>query len=132
MAFLLGALLLFPAACADEPEATSVTEIEEASNPQILLGQWVRPDGGYVLEIHRVHSSGKLDATYHNPRPINVGTAELRQEEGKIGIFVELRDQGYPGSYYELLYNEKEDLLTGNYFQATQQAVYEVVFVRRR
>ena len=131
MAFLLGASLLFPAACATEPETTPVSEIQQASKPQRLVGQWVRSDGGYLLEIRRVHSSGRLEATYHNPSPINVGTAELKQDEGQLAIFVELRDKGYPGSYYELLYDEKADQLTGNYFQATQQMLYEVVFMRR-
>ena len=100
-------------------------------NPQRLLGPWARTDGNYVLEIRRVRSCGKLEVTYNNPRPIHVETAELKQDDAKIGIFVELQDQGYPGSYYELTYNEKDDLLSGKYFQATQQAVYEVVFVRR-
>jgi hypothetical protein len=71
-----------------------------------------------------------VEATYHNPRPINVETAELRNKKGELSVYIELRDQGYPGSYYELIYNEEDDALTGKYFQATQQAFYEVGFVR--
>jgi hypothetical protein len=79
-----------------------------------------------------VRSNGRVEARYLNPRPINVGTAELRKNEESIGMFIELRDRGYPGSYYELTYNEEDDVLIGKYFQATQQTVYEVVFVRRQ
>src|SRR5690242_6383851 len=40
-----------------------------------LTGKWVRPDGGYVLELKSVGSGGKMDAAYFNPRPINVSRA---------------------------------------------------------
>jgi hypothetical protein len=129
---ILGIAILFLVSCEVEPEKSAAPFAEETANAQRLIGQWVRPDGGYVLEISRVRSNGRLDATYHNPRPINVETAELRQDGEKIGVFIELRDTGYPGSYYELIYSEKDDLLVGNYFQAAQQTTYEVVFVRRR
>jgi len=127
----LAIAVLLLAACGGEPEKTEVVPSEQLVNPQKLVGQWMRTDGNYMLNIRRVRSSGKLEATYHNPRPINVETAELRQEAEEIGVFIELRDRGYPGSYYELLYREEEDMLVGKYFQATQQAVYEVAFVRR-
>jgi hypothetical protein len=60
-----------------------------------------------------------------------VETAELRREDDQLGVFIELRDRGYPGSYYELVYSVNEDALVGRYFQALQQMVYEVIFVRR-
>jgi len=129
---ILGVAILLLVSCEVGPEKSAAPSAGEATNSQRLIGQWVRPDGGYVLEISRVRSNGRLDATYHNPRPINVETAELRQDGEKIGVFIELQDTGYPGSYYELIYSEKDDLLIGTYFQATQQATYEVAFVRRR
>ncbi len=128
---MLGAGILLLAACEVGPKQDSAPSASDSPNPQRLLGAWVRPDGGYVLEISRVHSGGKLEVAYLNPRPIRVATAELKQEGREMGVFIELRDRGYPGSYYELTYNAKDDLLVGNYFQAAQQTFYEVVFVRR-
>jgi hypothetical protein len=97
---------------------------------QKLLGRWLRQDGGYMLEIRRVRSSGQVEAAYFNPRPINVKTAEVRQSGEELRVYVELQDVGYPGSYYDLLYDANQDTLTGNYFQATQKATYAVFFVR--
>jgi len=121
-----------PVSCANQPQGESTpATMGETVNPQRLVGQWIRQDGGYILEISRVRSNGKLEASYRNPRPINVETAELRREDDQLGVFIELRDRGYPGSYYELVYSVNEDALVGRYFQALQQMVYEVIFVRR-
>lgn len=96
-----------------------------------LLGEWVRPDGGYVLSVTGIAEEGDATVAYFNPRPINVARAEVRQEGDAVGIFVELRDRGYPGSTYTLAYDAQADQLKGLYFQATQRATYDVVFVRR-
>jgi hypothetical protein len=127
----IGLSIVLLLSCKSGSQEGSVTS-SEAVNPQRLVGQWVRPDGGYILEINRVRTIGKLEARYLNPRPIHIETAELRQDGQDIGVFIELKDEGYPGSYYELMYYEGEDVLKGKYFQATQRAVYEVVFVRRQ
>lgn len=37
---------------------------------QKLKGRWVRPDGGYVIEIGDVDSEGGIEARYFNPMPI--------------------------------------------------------------
>lgn len=96
-----------------------------------LLGEWVRPDGGYVLSVTGITEEGRATVAYLNPRPINVARAEARQEGDVVGLFVELRDQGYPGSTYTLAHDAQADQLKGLYFQATQRASYDVVFVRR-
>ncbi len=96
-----------------------------------LLGEWVRPDGGYVLSVTGITEDGDATVAYLNPRPINVARAEVRQEGDVVGLFVELRDQGYPGSTYTLAHDAQADQLKGLYFQATQRATYDVVFVRR-
>ena len=96
-----------------------------------LLGEWVRPDGGYVLSVTGIDDDGTATAAYLNPRPINVERAEAREEGDAVGLFVELRDRGYPGSTYTLAYDARADQLRGIYFQATQRASYDVVFVRR-
>ncbi len=80
-----------------------------------IVGQWVRLDGGYVLDIRNVQSDGKLEAAYLNPKPINVSKAIASIKTGRIELFVELRDKYYPGSYYTLTYDSPKDLLIGVY-----------------
>jgi uncharacterized protein (DUF2147 family) len=36
---------------------------------QQLLGQWLRPDGGYILELKEIGKDGTLKTAYFNPRP---------------------------------------------------------------
>ena len=96
-----------------------------------LEGKWLRPDGGYVLELRDVKSEGTLKAAYFNPRPINVGKAEWRSMEDRIQVFVELQDVNYPGSTYMLVYDPEHDRLIGYYYQAVTKGTFEVVFVRK-
>jgi hypothetical protein len=95
------------------------------------VGRWVRPDGGYVLAIGSVQDNGTLDASYYNPRSINVSRAEWRRENGRLALFVELRDKNYPGSKYTLHYFPEEDILAGTYFQAVHKQTFEIVFIRQ-
>jgi hypothetical protein len=98
----------------------------------VLVGEWVRPDGGYVLAVSGVAPDGTASASYFNPRPIRVARAEAKRESGLVGLFVELRDVNYPGSTYTLGYDTATDQLKGIYYQAAQGAQYEVAFSRRR
>lgn len=97
-----------------------------------IAGKWLRPDGGYVLELSDVTSEGKLKAAYFNPRPINVAKAEWRSMDGRIQVFVELRDVNYPGSTYTLIYDSEQDRLNGYYYQAVQKVTFDVVFIRKK
>jgi len=99
-------------------------------NLQRLVGRWVRPDGGYVIEIRSVDADGKLQAAYFNPRPINVSQARVTKAQEKPHIFIELRDVGYPGATYTLTYDAQNDVLVGLYFQPTAGQSFDVVFVR--
>jgi hypothetical protein len=105
-----------------------------ASGPDTskLLGKWQRPDGGYVLELSSAAPEGQLKAAYFNPRPINVARAQWKLAEGRLQVFVELRDVNYPGSTYTLSYDPAPDRLKGIYFQAVQQQQFEVEFVRKK
>ena len=96
-----------------------------------LIGRWVRPDGGYVLEIRTIRDNGTLDAGYYNPRSINVSRAEWRGENGHLAVFIELRDKNYPGSQYTLRYFPEEDALVGTYFQAVHRETFEIMFIRQ-
>ena len=96
-----------------------------------LEGKWLRPDGGYVLELSDVKSEGTLKAAYFNPRPINVAKAKWRSMDDRIQVFVELQDVNYPGSTYTLIYDPKHDRLNGYYYQAVVKGTFDVVFVRK-
>jgi hypothetical protein len=96
-----------------------------------LEGKWLRPDGGYVLELRDVKSEGTLKAAYFNPRPINVGKAEWRTIDDRIQVFVQLQDVNYPGSTYMLVYDPEPDQFMGYYYQAVTKETFEVVFVRK-
>ncbi len=95
-----------------------------------IIGTWVRPDGGYVLDIKNVSSDGKIEAFYFNPNPINVATAQATIKSGKINVFVELRDIGYPGSYYTLTYDPDNDRLMGVYHHLVINQEFDVYFVK--
>ena len=97
-----------------------------------IEGKWLRPDGGYVLELRDVKSEGTLKAAYFNPRPINVGQAEWRNMKDRIQVFVKLQDVNYPGSTYMLVYDPEHDRLHGYYYQAVVKGTYDVVFVRKK
>jgi uncharacterized protein (DUF2147 family) len=97
-----------------------------------LRGRWVRPDGGYVLEIKDVDTSGKMTAAYFNPRPINVSQAEAALDGTALKVFIELRDMNYPGATYHLTYDPGSDQLRGRYFQPKLQQTFEVHFVRMK
>jgi uncharacterized protein (DUF2147 family) len=97
-----------------------------------LIGQWVRPDGGYILEIKEIGKDGTLKAAYYNPRPINIARAEFSKKDDTLTIFIELRDVNYPGSKYNLKYDPKSDRLIGTYFQAVQGQIFDVEFTRSK
>jgi len=97
-----------------------------------LKGKWLRPDGGYVLEIRSVAPDGKIEAGYFNPNSIHVGKAEASQEGGNVKVFIELRDVNYPGSTYRLSYDPDNDRLAGTYYQAVARETYDVFFVRTK
>ena len=106
------------------------TKESQKNQYQRLAGKWVRPDGGYVLQLRNVESSGELKASYYNPKSINVGTSNWKVDDGNLTVFVELRDINYQGSTYTLQYDPDSDRLKGKYFQAPTGRTYEVEFVR--
>jgi hypothetical protein len=97
-----------------------------------IIGRWLRPDGGYVLEIRGVKAGGALEAAYYNPSPIHVARAQVSRKGGMIQVFVELQDVNYPGSSYTLAYDPRRDRLQGEYYQAVNQERYAIFFVRRK
>lgn len=120
------------ATTATSPPSTPPPAAEQKPDFQTLKGKWVRPDGGYVIDIKSVDEGGKIEATYSNPRPINVSKAEASRGGGATRVFIELRDVNYPGSTYTLIYLPERDLLQGTYYQALQQQNFEVFFERMK
>ncbi|MFC1821274.1 hypothetical protein ACFL9T_01090 [Thermodesulfobacteriota bacterium] len=111
--------------------APTISLKKESPDFDKLVGPWVRREGGYVIAISKIHPDGKVDAAYFNPRPINVSRANVSEEDRKIKLFVELRDKGYPGSTYTLVYNPEHDVMVGVYFQAAIQQSFKVIFDRK-
>ena len=112
-------------------QTAAVTTSAGNIDASILKGKWSRPDGGYILDIRSIDlSSGKMEAAYFNPNPIKIAAAQLRQENGALNLFIELRDTGYPGCTYKLVYDRGHDQLKGVYYQAAVQESYDIYFVR--
>lgn len=114
--------------------AAGVAETAKTSQGdfQRLEGRWVRPDGGYMLELKGVKPDGSLTAAYYNPSPIRVFRAEAVKKNGKITLTVELRDVNYPGSIYTLIYDANSDRLRGTYFQAVEKRTFTIEFLRAK
>lgn len=121
-----------PTAMAHGPAAKEIRLAQTTLEFGALKGRWVRPDGGYTIVIKSVDASGKTDATYFNPNPIDVSKADISWEGDVLRIFLELRGTGYPGSTYTLTYEPISDSLRGIYFQAVMQQRFDVVFQRAK
>ena len=103
-----------------------------ADDFQALMGRWQRTDGSYVIEIRSIVPDGKIEAGYFNPRPINVEKAQASKDKELIKVEMTLRDVGYPGSAYTLVYLPEKDALLGSYFQAVSRQYFDVLFVRMK
>ena len=117
-------------ASAPSASATAAKLPEEARTR--LQGRWLRADGGYVMTIKSVDPDGKVEATYANPRPIHVASAQAAHADGKTTLRVELRDTNYPGNYYTLAYDPALDQLLGVYHHLGVGQDFEVNFTRMR
>lgn len=96
---------------------------------EVLNGQWRRPDGGYVIQIKAVGEGGQLEATYFNPRPIRVESAQWLFGGGVLQLRIRLNDTGYQGAFYLLQYEPTSNRLVGEYHPANQQT-FPVAFER--
>jgi hypothetical protein len=126
--WLLAAALCAPA-LAQGPRAAPAAAAPADMN--LLKGSWVRPDGGYVIQIKAVGADGALDAMYFNPSPLPFALARATQDGALLRVSLELRAGGYGGSTYELAYDPGTDRLKGVYYQAVAKQRFEVAFTRR-
>ena len=97
----------------------------------VIAGQWARIDGSYTLRVENVMSDGTADVSYFNPGEIHVAESRVATQEGRIKLFVRLRDAGYPDCTYILFYYPEQDVLAGVYYQAAVGQTFEVIFVRK-
>lgn len=110
--------------------APAVSSPMPAADKEKLVGRWQRTDGGYIIELKNPTPEGLIEAGYFNPNPINVGKSAWQNKDGRLMVLVELQDQNYPGSLYNLEYQSHVDKLTGTYFQAVERVSYNVEFTR--
>ena len=131
----LAAYMFWPSALKSSEE-NNITPAPVASSkvPDVdkekLVGRWQRTDGGYIIELKNPTQAGLIEAGYFNPNPIHVGKSAWQSKDGRLMIMVELQDQNYPGSLYNLEYQTQVDKLTGTYFQAVERVSYNVEFIR--
>lgn len=104
---------------------------KEKKDYQKLIGKWVRPDGGYTLEITEVKEN-QITAGYYNPAKINIAKSEIRNINGKEEIYIEFYDTNYMGSYYKLIFDQKHDQLIGTYYQAGFEQTFNIYFVKMK
>ena len=105
---------------------------KKTADKNLLIGDWVRTDAGYLIKIINVNVDGTLEAKYFNPKPINVGEATWKEHNSNLEITVVLKDVNYPGSKYTLSYLQDRDVLAGNYYQAVQGLDFYVEFAKRK
>ncbi|MBT3185872.1 MAG: hypothetical protein HN342_15250 [Nitrospina sp.] len=122
--FIILALGIF----SPEPE---ISASEKKPDFSAIIGEWVRPDGGYLIRVRGVNPDGSVDAGYFNPAKINIAEANVSLWKGFVKLFIKLQDKGYPGSTYNLYYYPEKDALAGFYYQAAIGQTYEVIFVRK-
>lgn len=131
--FTLAVMMVFVAGVPMGLEAGAAEPAKPARGDfQRIEERWVRPDGGYVLDLKDIRKDGSLTAEYFNRRPIRVLRANASRKDGAIALFVELRDKNYPGSLYRLHYDSATDRLKGTYYQAVERRTFNIEFVRVR
>jgi len=105
---------------------------QKTKDSKIVEGDWKREDAPYQIKITEVRSGGRIKLGYFNPRSVNVGKASWMDTSGILKIYIELRDENYPGSNYTLTYLPEKDLLVGKYYQAVEKETFDVVFIREK
>jgi hypothetical protein len=119
LALSLSAAITIASVASDQPDFS------------LLVGEWIRPDGGYLIHVRNIETDGSVDAAYYNPSKINVAEANVSELKGLVKLFIKLDDAGYPGSTYTLYYYAEKDALAGFYYQAAIKQTFEVVFLRK-
>jgi hypothetical protein len=125
---LLAAMAALTFGCNQQPPQSQ----PKTADKSLLVGNWVRTDAPYRIQISELLDDGKMKAGYFNPKSINVSKAGWVNSGGVIQLYIELRDENYPGSNYKLTYMPDRDVLAGIYYQAVEGATFEVAFARAK
>ena len=116
--------------------AVSITASETAAAEKpdfkVIIGEWIRPDGGYIIRVRGINLDGSVDARYYNPNEIHIAEANVSIWKGLVKLLIKLQDKGYPGSTYTLYYYAEKDALAGFYYQAEMDQTFKVVFLRKK
>jgi hypothetical protein len=124
-------IIVFVVILIKEPSETDSGN-KKVTDKNVLVGEWIRTDADYRIQISKINEEGTLVANYYNPNPINVGKADWEESYGYLKIIIELRDVNYPGSTYTLSYLPDRDILAGDYYQAVEGLTFYVEFARRK
>jgi hypothetical protein len=124
-------IIVFVVILIKEPSETDSGN-KKVTDKNVLVGEWIRTDADYRIQISKINEEGTLVANYYNPNPINVGKADWEESYGYLKIIIELRDVNYPGSTYTLSYLPDGDILAGDYYQAVEGLTFYVEFARRK
>jgi hypothetical protein len=104
----------------------SIAKLSEQSD---FFGTWLRSDGTYSVELEAGEAAGAVVARYFNPNSIHVERAAFDEVEGQPRLEFVLRDEGYPGSVYRLIFLPERRVLLGTYMRPGGEPA-EVFFVR--
>ena len=126
-------LILLAASCNSGQKSKKPESPEEIAKrlTEHVVDEWLRLDGGYVLDIKGFNADSTLDVAYYNPRSINVARTRWKIDGGQLFFYVLFDDEGYRGSYYSLGYFPNDDRISGYYYLAVEQQEYEVYFERK-
>lgn len=129
-ALLLGLLLAARLVTwGQEPQRQVPQYIAKVPEQSDFFGNWLRQDGTYRLTLEKSKNGG-VTAKYLNPNSITVESAAFESEDGFIVLSVVLRDEGYPGSTYQLSYDSSYRILVGTYLMPQSGQRHQVYFTR--
>ena len=97
----------------------------------VLKGTWVRPDGGYTIEIKSIDPNGRIDATYFNPKLLPFAKARPCRKVRRCAYSSNSRRAATRVRRMKLSYDPASDRLKGIYYQAVVKQKFDVVFVRK-
>ena len=67
---IISVLLIILAGTLCFPNAETAVSAEKPDF-NVIIGEWIRPDGGYVIRVWAVKPDGSVVAGYFNPNEIN-------------------------------------------------------------
>jgi len=111
-------------------ENSTVIQHPEKQDKNLLKGIWERTDTIGEINISEILDNGFLNASYCNPRGINIEKAIWLNTSEVLRIYILFREDKYPGSSFSLNYLAEKDLLLGTYFDALTNESYTVSFKR--